>query len=173
MLIIGIDSVQTQNKLIPWHCSIWTPNLQRLLHSTYRATQRGNKHKEENSWEKKAKKQSFWYADLIHKSSWLLSLVIQKGNRNKINKEVLERKLQPGLGLFWPVRKCIFLFTIPWLFLLLPWPHELEQLQQDLAHYHITTRATLSDTLQQEAYMVRIQLWSIASFRYQTVWATV
>lgn len=50
-------------------------------------------HKEETSIRgrtarrRKTKKQSFCSADLIHKSSWLLSLVIQKGNRNRTNKE--------------------------------------------------------------------------------------
>lgn len=77
MLSLCAHRVQTQNKLIPWHCSISTPSPRRLLHSTLRAKQRRNKHQEEYSKENKTKKQSFWYADLIHKSSWLLSPVVQ------------------------------------------------------------------------------------------------
>ena len=115
MLIIGKDSVQTQNKLIPWHCSISTPSLQRLLHSTYRAKQRGNKHREENSKEKETRKQSFWYADLIHKSFWLLSHVIQNGNRTGLIKRFWNARLESGLSLFWTWReiKSLSLIKIP------------------------------------------------------------
>lgn len=68
-------------------------------------------HKEETSIRKEsggeeANKENsrFYYADLIHKSSWLLSLEIQKkkkGNRNRTNKErCWNAKLKSGFSLF-------------------------------------------------------------------------
>lgn len=79
----------TKNKLIQWHCSVFR---HRALSVCFTALQ--EQHKEETSRRRReqrvGKEQSnsrFWYADLIHKSSWLLSLVIRSGNRNRTDIE--------------------------------------------------------------------------------------
>lgn len=69
MLTRGIGSVQTQNKLIPIHCSISTLSLQCLLHSTYGATQ------EETSIRRRIKQRNSRFDMLIsftsHLGSWV------------------------------------------------------------------------------------------------------
>lgn len=135
MLTIGIDSVQTQNKLIPWHCSVSTPSPQRLLHSTKtkRKQAKGGEQQEEE------------YKETVILICWSHSqviLAIQKGNRNRTKRErCWNAKLKSGLGLFWPWRNMIFLYYNQnhWLFLLRSWPNKLEELQQFWPNSKLTT----------------------------------